>query len=66
MRLDQALLGELTGASRGVSVAPVATGKVTLVEIRFDSVGCCEVLPALGLWHRSFEVLDLLSHRASL
>jgi hypothetical protein len=68
MRSDQALLGELHGASRRTSVASVATGKVRLLveTIRFDSVGCCETMPAQGLCHRSFEGLDLGFYQDSL
>ena len=62
IHLDRVLLGELTGASREILVAPAAAGKVRLlVEIRFDSsgVGCCEVMPTHGLCHRSFDGTDL-------
>jgi hypothetical protein len=60
--IDRSLLGELNGASGGISVAPVAPKrKVTpLAEIRFDSVGGCEVvMPAQGSCHRSFVGLDV-------
>jgi hypothetical protein len=65
LRSDQAPLGELTGASGGLAVAPaVAVGKVTLEEIRFEFVGSVGVLPVQGLFQRSLG-LDLGFHRAS-
>jgi hypothetical protein len=46
LRLDQALLGELTRDSGGLAVAEhVAAGNVAMAKIRFDIVGCFGVLP---------------------
>jgi hypothetical protein len=69
MRSDRVLLGELTGASHWILVAPAGTRKaIPLVEIRSYYVGCCdEMLPAQGLCHRSlFEEIDLGSCQDSL
>ena len=70
MRSNQALLGEMSEASRWIFAAPVGTRKARpSVEIRlYNVVGCCcDVMPAEGLCHCSlFEEKDLGSYQDSL